>query len=120
MWAVIAFAVIFNTVISSALPKVEGGILIVHILGFFAILVPLVYLSPHQSKEAVFTVFYNGGGWPTQGLSFLIGLVATVFNFLGIVVRSTLLRLTLTEMQARMVPFMLAYYPSYCIILGTN
>ncbi|KAI0116467.1 amino acid transporter [Nemania sp. FL0031] len=83
MWAVIAFAVIFNTVISSALPKVEGAILVLHILGFFAILVPLVYLSPHQSRETVFTVFYNGGGWPTQGLSFLIGLIATVFNFLG-------------------------------------
>ncbi|KAI0475372.1 amino acid transporter [Xylariaceae sp. FL0804] len=83
LWTTIIFAVVFNTVISSTLPKVEGFILILHVLGFFAILVPLVYLSPHQSKEEVFTVFANEGGWPTQGLSFMIGLTATVFNFLG-------------------------------------
>ncbi|KAH9890136.1 amino acid transporter [Xylariomycetidae sp. FL2044] len=82
-WAAIAFAVFFNTVISSALPKVEGVILIIHILGFFAILIPLVYISPHVTTKEVFTVFYNGGGWPTQGLSFMLGMIASVFNFLG-------------------------------------
>lgn len=83
LWAAIAFAVFFNTIISAALPKVEGFILIVHILGLFAILVPLVYLSPHRSAQQVFTVFLNEGGWPTQGLSFMLGMIACVFNFIG-------------------------------------
>lgn len=83
MWAVIACAVVFNTVISSLLPKAEGLILVIHVLGFFAILVPLVYLGPHGDAETVFTSFLNGGGWPTQGLSFMLGMIACVFNFLG-------------------------------------
>jgi choline transport protein len=83
LWASISFAVFFNTVISSALPKVEGLILILHILGFFAILIPLVYLSPHGSSQQVFTEFLNEGGWSSQGLSFMLGMIAAVFNFLG-------------------------------------
>ncbi|KAI1396457.1 amino acid transporter [Hypoxylon fuscum] len=83
LWASIAFAVFFNTIISNALPKVEGLVLILHVLGFFAILVPLVYLSPHRNAKEVFTVFSNEGGWQTQGLSFMLGMIASVFNFLG-------------------------------------
>lgn len=85
LWASIAFAVFVNTVVSSALPKIEGLVLILHVLGFFAILIPLVYLSPHGSAREVFTVFSNEGGWPTQGLAFMLGMIASVFNFLGMV-----------------------------------
>ncbi|KAI1416836.1 amino acid transporter [Hypoxylon sp. FL1857] len=78
LWAAVAFAVFFNTVISNALPKVEGVILVIHVLGFFAILVPLVYLSPHGSAKQVFTTFLNEGGWQTQGLSFMLGMIASM------------------------------------------
>lgn len=84
LWASLGFAVFINTIISNALPKVEGLVLILHVLGFFAILVPLVYLSPHQNAQQVFTVFLNEGGWQTQGLSFMLGMIAALFNFLGI------------------------------------
>ncbi|KAI9881205.1 MAG: hypothetical protein M1830_007183 [Pleopsidium flavum] len=82
-WACIFLAVIINTVISSILPKLEGLILVLHILGFFAILIPLVYMAPHGSASDVFTVFLNEGGWPTQGLSFFIGLIGNVFSMLA-------------------------------------
>lgn len=68
---------------SSVLAKIETLILILHIVGFVAILIPLVYLAPHSSPQQVFTVFANAGGWPTQGLSFFVGLVGLVFAFLG-------------------------------------
>lgn len=78
-------AVLVNTVISSVLPKIEGLILILHILGFFAVLIPLVYMSPSKaSVKDVFTLFLNQGGWSSQGLSFFIGLMGSVFSFLGI------------------------------------
>ncbi|KAL8685422.1 MAG: hypothetical protein Q9218_007772 [Villophora microphyllina] len=82
-WASAACAVFVNTVVSRALPALEGFILVFHVLGFFAILIPLVYLSPHSSPHDVFGRFYNGGGWPTQGLSFFVGLIGNVFAFLG-------------------------------------
>ena len=80
-WAVILVGVIINTVISSWLPKFEGLILILHILGFFAVIFPLVILGPHASPSEVFGTFINGGNWPTNGLSFFIGLLGNVYAF---------------------------------------
>ena len=68
---------------SRLLPKVEGLILILHLLGFFSIFIPLVYMAPHGRAVDVFTAFLNEGGWPTQGLSFFVGLIGNVFAFLG-------------------------------------
>ncbi|KAL9023162.1 MAG: hypothetical protein Q9196_007359 [Gyalolechia fulgens] len=73
-WAVILVGVLVNTVMLSLLPKIESVILILHVLGFFAILIPLVYMAPHGTASDVFTVFVNGGGWKTTGLSFFVGI----------------------------------------------
>ena len=82
-WAVVMCGLGINTLVSSVLAKMEATILILHVVGFVAILIPLVYLAPHSSPEKVFTVFMNAGGWPTQGLSFFVGIVGLVFAFLG-------------------------------------
>ena len=82
-WASIVFSVIINTLVSSWLPKFEGVILVLHILGFFAILLPLVILGPHDTADDVFKTFVNGGMWPTNGLSFFVGLLGNVFAFFG-------------------------------------
>ncbi|KAL3462068.1 amino acid/polyamine transporter I [Aspergillus heterothallicus] len=82
-WAVVAFAVGINIVGRGALPKFEGLILVVHIVGFFAVLIPLVSLAEIGSAEVVFTQFINEGGWSTQGLSFFVGLIGCVFAFAG-------------------------------------
>ncbi|KAL8935475.1 MAG: hypothetical protein Q9216_005403 [Gyalolechia sp. 2 TL-2023] len=83
-WAVAACAVLVNTVVSRALPKIESLILVLHVLGFFAVLIPLAYLPPHTSGTDVFGKFLNGGSWPSQGLSFFVGLIGNVFAFLGV------------------------------------
>ncbi|KAF2188344.1 choline transport protein [Zopfia rhizophila CBS 207.26] len=84
MYTCIVLAALFNTAVSSFLPAIEGLILITHIAGFFAILIPVVYLAPvHNSPKEVFDLFMNEGGWPTQGLSFFLGTISTVFIFLG-------------------------------------
>lgn len=54
-----------------------------HMLGFFAILLPLIILGDHGEPSEVFGTFTNDGGWPTEGLSFLVGLVSPVFAFTG-------------------------------------
>ncbi|KAL8668430.1 MAG: hypothetical protein Q9168_006936 [Polycauliona sp. 1 TL-2023] len=83
IWSVIVVAVLVNTVIIGLLPKLECVILIIHVLGFFAVMIPLVYMAPHGSAKDVFTLFVNGGGWQTTGLSFFVGLYGNVFAFLG-------------------------------------
>lgn len=66
-----------------ALPKIETFILIVHILGFFAILIPLLYMGPHGDASEVFTVFNNFGGFQTQGLSVMVGCYNYIWTLLG-------------------------------------
>ncbi|KAL1844145.1 hypothetical protein VTK73DRAFT_2654 [Phialemonium thermophilum] len=81
--AVTAFCIVFNTFLAKRLPMVEGMVLIVHILGFFAVLVPLWVLAPRGDPHAVFTEFLNLGGWPTTGLSFMVGLLSPVYTLIG-------------------------------------
>lgn len=82
-WAVAICALGINALVSTILAKMEALILILHIVGFVAIMVPLIYLAPHSSPQQVFTVFENAGEWATQGLSFFVGLTGLVFAFIG-------------------------------------
>lgn len=82
LYSVILVAMFFNTYLASQLPKVEGAVLILHIVGFFGILITLVYLAPHGTPHDVFVKYLNIGGY-SPGLSFFVGLITTVFAFLG-------------------------------------
>lgn len=81
--AVTAFCIIFNTFLAKRLPMVEGLVLIIHILGFFAVLIPLWVLGPRASPAEVFTSFHNLGGWSTTGLAFFVGLLSPVYTLIG-------------------------------------
>lgn len=80
--AVILFAAIFNTLLATRLHLVEGTILVVHVFGYFCILVPLWVLSPRTSSAVVWTDFHDPG-WGNRGLSAMIGMVASVLPLLG-------------------------------------
>ncbi|KAI9648810.1 hypothetical protein NHQ30_003451 [Ciborinia camelliae] len=73
--AVLAFSIIFNTSMSSHLPKIEGAILILHVAGIFIIAIPLWVMTPHlrQASEVLLN-FTNQGGWSSRGLSAMVGL----------------------------------------------
>ncbi|KAL8648731.1 MAG: hypothetical protein Q9210_004812 [Variospora velana] len=79
-WALMALAIIVNLYSSTILPKLEFFILSLHILGFFAFLIPMVYLCPQKATSTeVWTKFNNGGDWPTMALSVFVGLIGSVF-----------------------------------------
>ena len=82
-WFVIAVCVFVNTAVSKWLPKIEGFILIFHILGFFTVLITVVYMAPHGTAESVFLTSLNEGGWSTQGLSYCVGFIGNVATFVG-------------------------------------
>ncbi|PYH89694.1 GABA transporter [Aspergillus ellipticus CBS 707.79] len=82
-WGMMAVAVFVNAVVSTLLPKVESFVLILHIVGFFAIIIPLLTLGERNSTEEVFTTFTNDGGFATEGLSFLVGMMGSMFAFTG-------------------------------------
>lgn len=81
--AVTAFCILFNTYLAQKLPTVESMVLVVHVLGFFAVLIPLWILAPRGSPSIVFTQFLNFGGWSTTGVSFMVGLLSPVYTLIG-------------------------------------
>ena len=81
--AIATFCVFFNTVLARKLPLVEGLVLIVHVLGLFAIIIPLWTLAPRNNAHAVFTEFSNTGGWSSTGLAVMVGLLTPISTMLG-------------------------------------
>ena len=81
--AITVFAIIFNTFLAKKLPMVEGMILIIYIIGFFAIIIPLWVLAPLANAHDVFTTFTNAGGWSSTGTAFMVGLSGTLTALSG-------------------------------------
>lgn len=81
--AAIAFSIIFNTLLAAHLPLIECVVLIVHVLGLFAIIIPLWVLAPRQTARAALLEFSNNGGWPTTGISAMIGLTTPLTALIG-------------------------------------
>lgn len=83
MWAVLAVSVLINTVLGALLPSIQLCFLILHIVGVLAMIIPLASLGPHGNARELFTTFYNEGGWPSNGLSFLVGIQGVASAILG-------------------------------------
>ncbi|KAI9732398.1 MAG: hypothetical protein M1834_001606 [Cirrosporium novae-zelandiae] len=76
-------AVLFNTVLAKRLPLIEGIILVLHICGFFAIIIVLWCMAPRTSSHEVWGTFRNEGGWDTMGLAVLVGMLSPIYGFVG-------------------------------------
>lgn len=88
-WAVIGVCIFINVVIPHWLPRLEVFTMVFHILGFFAILITLLVMTPVKgSAESVWLTSNNGGGWPTQGLSYCVGFLGNVGFWSIILTRS--------------------------------
>ncbi|EAS36416.3 GABA permease [Coccidioides immitis RS] len=82
-FAIALFATFINTYAASQLPSLEGLILILHIFGFFATMIPLWVMAERVDAKTVFTEFSNISEWPSTGLAVLVGQIAPIFSFLG-------------------------------------
>ena len=67
LFAVLLITLVVNTVLVKFLPGFEIAILVLHIVGFFAILIPVVHLAPKSSNAFVWTEFTNYSGYPSAG-----------------------------------------------------
>lgn len=102
-FATVSVAVVFNTLLAKKLPLVEGLVLILHVGGFFAILIPLWFVhlwnsrlegisklttafrvfAPRTPSADVWLNFSVASGWPSVGLSCLVGLTGPVYALIG-------------------------------------
>ena len=76
-------AILFNTFLARKLPFIEGFILLLHICGFFAILIPLWVLAPRHPASVVFGQIQDNGGWGNNGLACLVGMVGPIYSLMG-------------------------------------
>ena len=83
IWSAVIMAFLVNSILGRWLPKIEGFILYLHLLGFFGIIIPMLYLAKRVTAEEVFTHWNNGGAWPSMGLSFLVGMITNIGPFIG-------------------------------------
>ena len=81
--AVVLFCIVFNTTLAKKLPLIEVFILVLHIVGLFAIVIPLWVMAPRNSAKVAFTQFNNGGNWPTMGTAYMIGLLTALSSMMG-------------------------------------
>lgn len=80
---VVSICVIVNTFLVRKLPLIEGCVLILHVFGFFAVLIPLWIFAPKAPSSEVWTGLQNNAGWPSNGLAFLVGLTTSVNSLIG-------------------------------------
>jgi len=83
-WAVLAVSLVFNVFGSKKLPLIEGVIVILHIAGFFAVLVPLWVMGDRSSSQETFTLFEDNMGWGSVPLSTMVGLTGVAGCFVGV------------------------------------
>ena len=83
----------FNILAGKRLAFTEICFASLHVIAFIPIVVTLLVMTQRkQSANVVFTDFTdNGAGWPSMGLSIMVGQVSNVFAVLGI--HSFLIRL---------------------------
>ena len=82
--AAVTIAIVFNTLTAKKLPILEVFILVVHVIGIFAITIPLLIMAPEKNNAKVALLdFFNGGNWKTVGLSTMIGLLTPLGSMLG-------------------------------------
>lgn len=81
--ALVFISLLLNTVLARNLPSIEGVVLVLHIFGFIAILVPLWVLAPLLSAHDVFLIFNDGGNWRSTGLAVLIGILSPQLSLIG-------------------------------------
>ncbi|GAT24587.1 GABA permease [Aspergillus luchuensis] len=81
--AITLFSVLFNTFLAKKLPLVEAFILILHVAGFFIVIIPLWVLAPIKDAKSVFTQFTNGGDWNSNGTATMVGLITAITAMIG-------------------------------------
>lgn len=83
VFAMIAIIYFFNVYASSWMPRIQNVLLALHLVTWIVVVTVLFCLAPRNSPRAVFTEFYNGGGWPTIGISLMIGQISAIYGSLS-------------------------------------
>lgn len=81
--AIALLAISVNTFLMRKLPLMEVVFMVLHVVGFLAILVALWAAGPRGEAKQVLTGFQDNAGWGNVGLACLIGILGPVLTLIG-------------------------------------
>lgn len=81
--AFVLLGLIVTTLLSRLLPHISSFLLIFHIVAFIAVVAAITSLAPKTDPSVVFGQFLTDGGYSSRGVTFFVGVVGSVFAFLG-------------------------------------
>ncbi|RSL65353.1 hypothetical protein BHE90_015324 [Fusarium euwallaceae] len=82
-WAFLAYATAMNIWGHRSLPTanlISGAL---HVVGFVAAFVVLAVMADKNSARFVYVQVQNSTGWSSDGVAWMVGLLSTVYPFLG-------------------------------------
>ena len=74
---------VMNTFGAKRLPMLEGIVFVLHVFGWFAVIIPLWVLAPKASSTEVWSTFSNFGGWSSIGSAVFVGSITATGSFAG-------------------------------------
>ncbi|OCL11504.1 putative choline transport protein [Glonium stellatum] len=83
-FAIVALGVLVNTYLGRIFPTLESLAFILHVVGFFVVLIVMIYLAPKADSSLVFNNFLNGGDFPNDAQSVLVGIMPSMYSFIGV------------------------------------
>jgi choline transport protein len=83
IWTILFVSLVFNTFFAKKLPIVEGVIVVLHVAGFFAVIIPMWVMGNRTDSEQVFTLFQDSMSWGSLPLATMVGLTGASSCFVG-------------------------------------
>jgi len=83
VFAMVAIVYAVNIWGAQIWPKMQNGLMVLHIFVFLIVIIALWVCTPHQAAKSVFAGFSNEGGWSTIGLSLMVGQITAIYGLLG-------------------------------------
>lgn len=84
-WAMVGLATVLNVWGSRLLSLVEAISLLIHLVGFVAILIAVWVCAPATNDaHFVFTTFINSTGWSSDGLAWCLGMLSSCYVLTGL------------------------------------
>ena len=80
----VCIALAGNILGSRVLPHWQNAIFAVHILAYFAFIIPIWVNAPRATHKQVWTGFENNGGWSSLSLSVMIGQLTGIYTQVGV------------------------------------
>jgi hypothetical protein len=69
---------------SKILPHWQNAVFAVHIMAYFAFIIPIWVNAPRATSRQVWVEFTISGGWSSSGLAIMIGQLSGMFTQIGI------------------------------------